>query len=662
MSNVRSIKLELLRPGPAHNQLLSPLTPYIALCNGDGPTTLYMPFEHHQLLNRLERLRYLSDGKEISQQQSDSEVHDLGRLLGGVLSKIPTLISSLGSACCNKNQLTHLHLSTKAYEISLLPFELSIAADGFPGSGSALLLQPNERITLTREAGNRLPTPVNWNRPPRILFAFASPGNLPAVPFREHLKALRRAIEPWVNYEKDPKKRITEVKKLLTVIKNATLQDIRHECTKNQYTYIHILAHGDSFNHQGHKDYGLALCSETDLNKKNVIDGATLAFALTAKDSLDEVQSRPTLVSLATCDSGNTGTTLVPGGSIAHALHTSGIPWVVASQFPLWMKASSIATETLYQGLFKGEDPRWLIYNLRQRLRIDCANTHDWASIVTYASIPHNFTEQVHAFSTKQRKAKINTLFDKSVKLSAPLTDTVALSSSDRRRIEEELSSIYWHIRYELEEWQNSLTDNSSKKERAESLGIRAASEKRIGNFYIRQKDVIKSNEAYQNAYQFYKKAHLVEPSNHWATTQYLSMQAVLAKTDIEVDHLCKEYFHWWIAVKQTAMWQYTSGTKVEKVWALSTLAELELLACVYDEKYTHSNRSKSKSKKEIIQLCQNLVETVDSTDLGMFPLFSTCRQFKRYRDDWNSGDQKYRKSWVFLAKAAIDVLEKHLC
>jgi hypothetical protein len=50
MSEIRNVKIELLRAGPAHNQLLSPLTPYLALCGADGPVTVHIPFEHEQLL------------------------------------------------------------------------------------------------------------------------------------------------------------------------------------------------------------------------------------------------------------------------------------------------------------------------------------------------------------------------------------------------------------------------------------------------------------------------------------------------------------------------------------------------------------------------------------------------------------------------------------
>src|SRR5262249_22260287 len=89
MAEVRTVLLELLRAGPAHNQLLSPLTPYIALCGSEGPATVHLPFEHRQLLNRLERLRYLSGSAPISTAQRESEVIELGAAIGSILTSVP---------------------------------------------------------------------------------------------------------------------------------------------------------------------------------------------------------------------------------------------------------------------------------------------------------------------------------------------------------------------------------------------------------------------------------------------------------------------------------------------------------------------------------------------------------------------------------------------
>src|SRR5207244_2665826 len=115
-----------------------------------------------------------------------------------------------------------------------------------------------------------------------------------------------------------------------------------------------------------------ALCSDTG-SAMNVVDGETLALACVRTDSTGMQAHRPTLVTLSTCDSGNIGSVITPGGSIAHALHAAGIPWVIASQFPLWMQASTIATESIYSGLMKGDDPRWVLHSTRQRLRADSA-------------------------------------------------------------------------------------------------------------------------------------------------------------------------------------------------------------------------------------------------------------------------------------------------
>src|SRR5262245_31727500 len=375
MSEIRNVKLELLRSGPANHQLLSPLTPYMALCGADGPVTVTIPFEHGQLLTRLDRLRYEIEGREVPASQREAEAREIGEALGRVLSQVPGLLSELSSARDEQRELVHLRLSMGAYELALVPFELAIGQDGYPGSGSPLFLQSIAPITLTREVRRGRPLPVTWNRPPRILFAFASPPQLPAVPAQDHLQALRRAVDPWVKWRADPAERVREVSAHLTVLPNASLQAIRRACAGTEYTHVHILGHGQLVERRG--QYGLTLCREGDPGLQDVVDGDALATALTARDSMGTARSRPTVVSLATCDSGNAGSVIMAGGSVAHALHAGGIPWVIASQFPLWMRASSVAAEVLYRGLLRGDDPRWGLYTLRQRLRTDVTAPHD---------------------------------------------------------------------------------------------------------------------------------------------------------------------------------------------------------------------------------------------------------------------------------------------
>jgi hypothetical protein len=85
----RSIKLELLREGPAHNHLLSPLTPYLALCGNHDIETLRVPYEHHQLV---EQLRLLNGPDPQTAAAALLGLQDaMGRMLGklrGLLAEV----------------------------------------------------------------------------------------------------------------------------------------------------------------------------------------------------------------------------------------------------------------------------------------------------------------------------------------------------------------------------------------------------------------------------------------------------------------------------------------------------------------------------------------------------------------------------------------------
>ena len=239
MTDIRKVKLELLRSGPAHNQLLSPLTPYLALCGADGPVTVNMPFEHRQLLSRLDRLRYATNGSAIAASQQEAELREMGEAIGRVLGEVPALLSELSNARSEGGRLVHLRLSLSAFELGLLPFEAAVAPDGFPGSGSPLFLQSRTPITLTREIRRGQPLGIQWNRKPRILYAFATPDGLPRVPAQAHLQAIRRALDPWVKVRDDPECRLEEIKSMLTVMPNASLEGIRNACTVSEYTHVH---------------------------------------------------------------------------------------------------------------------------------------------------------------------------------------------------------------------------------------------------------------------------------------------------------------------------------------------------------------------------------------------------------------------------------------
>src|SRR5215472_14667262 len=112
MTTFHQVKLELLRPGTAENQLLSSLTPYLALCGEGAPITFRMELNHRDLLNRLERLRYLT----VKEHVREATVGELSEEVADILSEIPTLLAEVSRArtegCRPGDQESHyVHLN-----------------------------------------------------------------------------------------------------------------------------------------------------------------------------------------------------------------------------------------------------------------------------------------------------------------------------------------------------------------------------------------------------------------------------------------------------------------------------------------------------------------------------------------------------------------------
>jgi len=109
----------------------------------------------------------------------------------------------------------------------------------------------------------------------------------------------------------------------------------------------------------------------------DVVSGERFASAITsmAEDGIH----RPSVVTFASCDSGNVGSVILPGADLAHALHQAGIPLVVAAQFPLSKEGSSRLAWTLYDGLLWGAHPLVPLQQLRAELHACYTTTfHDW--------------------------------------------------------------------------------------------------------------------------------------------------------------------------------------------------------------------------------------------------------------------------------------------
>src|SRR5580704_18675911 len=190
----RTVTLELLRHGPSSNQLLSPLTPYLALSGNHDAETVHVEFEHVQLLRKIRDLRYQGGSGRAA-----AAIEEASREVSRLIASIRSLTAEMSSAPRGPDRLIHVRLVLSASELSLLPFELSVSPPGFPGQGQPLSLQSVAPIALTREARRVPAATIQWPDEPRILVAAASPPGVPAVPLRAHLLALRRAFDPWLS-------------------------------------------------------------------------------------------------------------------------------------------------------------------------------------------------------------------------------------------------------------------------------------------------------------------------------------------------------------------------------------------------------------------------------------------------------------------------------
>ena len=595
---MRTLTLELLRHGPSHNQLLSPLTPYLALCENHAPVTLNVPFEHNQFLHRLSALAY-----ELNEKHRQFQLQDTGRELGRLLSAIPGLMAELGDPASAGRGLTHLRLVLSASELALLPFELVVAGNGFPGAGQPLLLQSESPICLTREVRRVRQERLQWTPEARILFICASPPGMPAVPVDSHLLALRDAIDPWVRYF-DPANaddRRQEVGKHLTVLANASIRAIEEECSAGKYTHVHILAHGVAYQVGFDLRFGLALHSDSNPDAADIVSGDRLGTALRVMQQPDrDALVRPMVVTLASCNSGDVGSVVGVGGSIAHALQEAGVPLVLAGQFPLTFGGSVELVERMYSGLLWGVDPRDMLMDLRRRLHSQLPDNHDWAALTAYASLPSDFEEQLLQVQIQRAKLAV----DAAMEYADAATRRVMPSrkrSKEPSHSPQPPQSSQAHDKVLATAQQKivrakerlRLVDASAPARfRRETLGLLASAEKRhaeVSFFWWSRKssspDAPRVDEEtvrlLRNSQRYYRESFRTDTGIGWAVVQYLTLTLLLHEiTDsappqqggpLDLGRL------WQLA--ETLSLNDLTASAERRGWALGNLIELSLLA-----------------------------------------------------------------------------------
>ncbi|HEX8819790.1 MAG TPA: CHAT domain-containing protein [Archangium sp.] len=638
---IRTVTLELLRHGPAHNQLLSPLTPYLALCGNHDAETVHVGFEHLQFMRRIRELRYVH-GTQVAAEARQEAAREVGRVLGSIRSLIAELSSSDPK---EGKRMVHLRLVLSASELAMLPFELVESPLGLPGQEQPLVLQTSTPVCLTREVRRVALKTLRWPDRPRILVVAAAPDAVSAVPLREHVDALRSAFAPYLASR-------DEFSQHVKVLQAATLTDVREACATGAFTHVHILAHGFEIlpENGGGPKYGLAFHSEKRRTQVAVVSGPELAAALRChgRGGAELTLRRPVVVSLASCDAANVGSVVMPGASIAHALHEAGIPLVVGSQFPLTIEGSRVMTEVLYTRLLRGEDPRVISHDLRQSLYVQCPEGHDWASVVMYAALPADLESQLREGRFMRARIALEAKLARAEKLQAPDTTLppAAPPSTEEQAENPETSPrerVVRALRRSMHRFEKVAPKKGGSTEQVKAWGILASAWKQVAHFQERGEEF---ERALGKARDYYFKCYQSGVREAWPLVQYLALTVGLEQRRQETFPRHRKLAE---AIAQDNLeW----GSPQQRVWAHASLAELALLELWEDNAKTEElTRKAHQHLREFFSLTRrNLYAPKEA----LFDERSTLREMKRYAT-WSWGNEAMRA----LSKELSALMEK---
>ena len=265
------------------------------------------------------------------------------------------------------------------------------------------------------------------------------------------------------------------------------------------------------------------------------------------------------------------------GASFAHDLHQSGIPLVVASQFPLSKEGSVVMAQTLYRDLMWSVNPLVTLHKVRTELHsVYAQNSHDWASLVVYEALPSNLEAQLEEVRYLQTRRALNAAL-------GHVDGALAAGASlDSVELQKRLADV--------QDVRAKLPDQGPFK--AEALGLKATSAKRLAQAEFefafpggQPKDqidhhVCRCHRYLEETAEYYRiavKNLLVSTGApvqrdarlHWVMVQSLSSDLVLGR------ELRDEY---WNTAKLSAQFYLDNPDPSERSWALGSLAELSLL------------------------------------------------------------------------------------
>jgi hypothetical protein len=487
----------------------------------------------------------------------------------------------------NGDKLQQIDLVTNAAELSALPFEAAMADDGKP------LFLSGDGIVLTRRVrGVFRDTTPHWPATPKVLFIWSEAGG--SVPHEAHKEALLNALKPWL----PPYKR----EKVFVEIGNARYRDIKNISGEDGFTHCHLLAHGQQIGQNDDKRFGIAL--------NHPVDGADLITPDDLCKALEGVRSSAVVVTLAACDAGNQTDVINPDKSVAHLLHTSGFPVVIASQLPLTKFGSEILTRRFYGDLLNGLDVRVALHHTREELYNNQLKAgHDWVSLVGYVQLPEGYNDILEKVRLKSHLNSLKNLRDRA--------EVLAQEGASRNEFE----AIGGDLEREIVALNKLLAQTRNKRAQDENRGLLGSAEKRLAELLFKHigGDAAKaeSRKALSRACEWYKEAFEANPSHHWSGVQYLALQTVLSG-ELDVKK--------WKAAYCAAE---VARVRPNEYWAQGSLAELALLARLIGESTDETAAFYLQEMKDRYKAVQSKMPDADN------PIPSTKLQLLRYVEWW---------------------------
>ncbi|MCY1142765.1 CHAT domain-containing protein [Actinoplanes sp. Pm04-4] len=554
---------------------------------GNEPVTeVEIPIQHRDFLRRLDQLRY--------QVQHDSDRRD------EALRALAEVVTQVLGVCATPDEPTQIDLVTNAAELSALPFELAHDADDRPVFAVS---EPPLVLTRRVRTGTHGTRHVWWSTP-RVLFAAASlPGAGEPVPIEPHRAALRDALKPWseplpVEGMNDA---VRDNRRVLTTLERASLGRIRSAALAaaaegRPYTHLHVLAHGCDVGDQFEPAFGVALFADDGKSRAAVTPDELRAV-------IQSIEPGPVVVTLAVCDGGNESNSVTGGGSLAHELHRSGVPVVLASQFPLTFAGSTTFARQFYGDLLAGGDVRTALHKTRSRLHHEGADSkHDWASLVAYVQLPEDYQDRLYEVAMQAEMASLRTAQLWSDRLIREgITDEAAFETV-AEQLRSRIASLTRYVEGPVAE--------PAEAARLENIGVLGSAQKRYAELSFHRGDPEAARAALHEAHRWYRRGFTRSLSHHWHGVQSLSTEAVLTGG-------IERPGQWYAAVE-------AAESDDDDVYAPGSLAELCLLAPL-------AGLPPALEQAEL-----RLAELVAGA--GPIPVDSTRRQLTRYVRWWTRG------------------------